>query len=123
MLSTTLPYIGIMSLWSIQLNAVSLVNLAMSLGILVEFLIHILRTFLVSSGTRHERAIAALTTTGPSVISGILLTKFVGVAVLGFAHTEIFSIYYFRMYFALVLLGGLHGLFVLPALLALVGPE
>lgn len=111
-----------MGVWSIQLNAVSLVNLAMSLGILVEFLIHILRSFLVASGTREQRALEAVTSTGPSVISGILLTKFVGVIVLRFAQTKVFLIYYFRMYFALVLLGGFHGLIVLPAVLALCGP-
>lgn len=55
--------------------------------------------------------------------SGIILTKFVGVAMLAFSQTKIFDLYYFRMYMALVLIGAFHGLLLLPVLLALLGPE
>ena len=43
--------------------------------------------------------------------------------VLAFARTRIFEIYFFRMYFALVVLGAAHGLVLLPVLLSLVGPR
>ena len=46
-----------------------------------------------------------------------------GVMVLAFARTKIFEIYFFRMYFALVVLGAAHGLVLLPVLLSLVGPR
>lgn len=62
-------------------------------------------------------------TRGAAVCSGILLTKLVGVVMLAFSRTQIFEVYYFRMYLALVLLGSVHGLLLLPVLLALVGPE
>ncbi len=91
-------------------------------GIAVEFCAHILRAFLVASGTRQQRAEAALRGMGASVMCGITLTKFIGVLVLAFAHTAIFEVYYFRMYFALVLLGAGHGLVLLPVLLCMVGP-
>lgn len=45
-----------------------------------------------------------------------------GVVVLAFARTQIFEVYFFRVYFSLVILGALHGLILLPVLLALVGP-
>lgn len=60
---------------------------------------------------------------GASVCSGIMLTKFVGVAILFFSKTQIFSVYYFRMYMCLVVLGSWHGLVVLPVLLSLLGPS
>eukprot|EP00887_Chlorella_sp_A99_P002624 scaffold6.g2624.t1 len=103
---------GVMKLWGMQLNAVSLVNLVMSLGIGVEFCAHIMHAFMEETRSAQRRADAALEDVGAAVLSGITLTKFVGVAV-----------YYFRFYLALVLLGAAHGLVFLPVLLACFGPE
>ncbi|KAL8058279.1 hypothetical protein ABFX02_03G008100 [Erythranthe guttata] len=114
--------LGIMALLNIQLNALSVVNLVMSVGIAVEFCVHITHAFLVTSGDRNQRMKEALTTMGASVFSGITLTKLVGVLVLCFSRTEVFVVYYFKMYLALVLLGFLHGLVFLPVLLSMFGP-
>lgn len=111
-----------MYLSGMQMNAVSLVNLAMSLGIAVEFCAHVLHAFSVAQGSRQERADAALRKMGASVLSGITLTKLAGVIVLAFAQTQIFEVYYFRLYLALVVLGVLHGLVLLPVLLSMMGP-
>ncbi|CAH9050115.1 unnamed protein product [Cuscuta europaea] len=113
---------GIMAILNIQLNAVSVVNLVMSVGIAVEFCVHITHAFLVSRGDRNQRMTDALTSMGASVFSGITLTKLVGVMVLCFSRSEIFVVYYFQMYLALVLLGFLHGLIFLPVVLSMVGP-
>ncbi|XWS14371.1 hypothetical protein CRYUN_Cryun35bG0003500 [Craigia yunnanensis] len=113
---------GVMAILGIQLNAVSVVNLVMAVGIAVEFCVHIAHAFSVSSGSKDERVKEALGTMGASVFSGITLTKLVGVLVLCFSRTEVFVVYYFQMYLALVLLGFLHGLVFLPVMLSMFGP-
>ncbi|XP_043921296.1 NPC intracellular cholesterol transporter 1 isoform X2 [Protopterus annectens] len=68
---------GVMWLWSVSLNAVSLVNLVMCCGISVEFCSHVVRAFSVSTKpTKAERAEEALAHMGSSVHQSIKLKLF-----------------------------------------------
>ena len=60
---------------------------------------------------------------GSSVVVGIASTKFLGVCVLAFAPSTLFKLYYFRMYLFIIVLGVFNGLFFLPVLLSLIGPD
>lgn len=135
----TIDIVGLMWLWNppvaetqgslgadmkfgVDINAVSVVNLVMAVGLSVEFCVHITTSFLKYTGTRDERAFKAVTSMGSNVVTGITLTKLVGVLVLAWAPSKLFRLYYFRMYFSIIVLGAFHGLMVLPVLLSLVGP-
>ena len=126
--------LGTMVLADVALNALSLVNLVISVGIGVEFCAHVARAFAFPARPLLERARAkyrghdarawaALVNVGGSVFSGITVTKLVGVCVLAFTHSKIFEVYYFRVWLALVLWAALHALVFLPVALSLVGGE
>lgn len=126
--------IGAMAVFDVSLNAVSLVNLIICVGIAVEFCAHIARAFMFPSGSvmeraknrfrgRDARAWTALVNVGGSVFSGITVTKLLGVSVLAFTRSKIFEIYYFRVWLALVVFAATHALIFLPVLLSLIGGE
>ncbi|KAK7470894.1 niemann-Pick type C-related protein 1 [Stygiomarasmius scandens] len=129
---TVVTVMGVMAIWGISLNAMSLVNLVISLGIAVEFCAHIARAFM-SAGSglpvdhpagqkeRDERMWTALVDVGPSVLSGITFTKLIGMCVLALTRSKLLEIYYFRMWLTLIISGALHGLVLLPVILSIAG--
>ncbi|KAH8666377.1 patched sphingolipid transporter [Xylariales sp. PMI_506] len=131
---TVIDIIGAMAVFDVSLNAVSLVNLIICVGIAVEFCAHIARAFMFPSGSvmeraknrfrgRDARAWTALVNVGASVFSGITVTKLLGVCVLAFTRSKIFEIYYFRVWLALVVFAATHALIFLPVFLSLAGGE
>ena len=125
---------GTMAVAGISLNALSLVNLAICVGIGVEFCAHVARAFAFPSRTvmerarnkfrgRDARAWTALVNVGGSVLMGITVTKLLGVCVLAFTRSKIFDVYYFRVWLALVVWAALHALVFLPVALSLFGGE
>lgn len=125
---------GVMGFWNINLNAISLVNLVISLGIAVEFCSHLARAFMgAGSGLtydkdqgrreRDERVYTALVDVGPSIFSGITLTKLAGISVLALTKSKLLETYYFRMWLTLIVAGALNGLVLLPVLLSYTGGQ
>ena len=123
---------GAMAVTGVSLNAVSLVNLIICVGIGVEFCAHIARAYTFPSYSVMERARvryrgqdarawAALVNVGGSVFTGITLTKLLGVFVLAFTRSKIFEVYYFRIWLALIIFAASHALMFLPVALSLFG--
>lgn len=125
---------GVMAVFGVSLNALSLVNLVICVGIAVEFCAHISRAFMFPSKNvmerarsrfrgRDMRAWTAMVNVGGSVFSGITITKFLGVFVLAFTRSKVFEVYYFRIWLGLVILASSHALVFLPVALSWFGGD
>lgn len=115
--------VGAMTLWSIDYNAVALINLVTAVGISVEFVSHMTRSFALSiQPTRVERAKEATANMGSAVFAGVAMTNLPGILVLAFAKAQLIQIFFFRLNLVITLLGLLHGLVFLPVLLSYFGP-
>ncbi|XP_035246328.1 NPC1-like intracellular cholesterol transporter 1 [Anguilla anguilla] len=120
----TVDTVGVMTLWGIDYNAVSLINLVTAVGISVEFVSHLTRSFALSTlPTRVERAKEATATMGSAVFSGVAMTNLPGIVVLAFAKAQLIQIFFFRLNLVITLLGMVHGLIFLPVLLSFFGPD
>ncbi|XP_018524211.1 NPC1-like intracellular cholesterol transporter 1 [Lates calcarifer] len=116
--------VGIMTLWGIDYNAVALINLVTAVGISVEFVSHMTRSFALSTKPTHvERAMEATANMGSAVFAGVAMTNLPGILVLAFAKAQLIQIFFFRLNLVITLLGMAHGLIFLPVLLSYFGPS
>lgn len=112
-----LNMMGVMYIWNIPLNAVSCVNLIVSIGISVEFCSHIAYAYATSKKQGKDKVEDAIQTVGATIITGITFTN-IPIIVLAFSYTELIEIFFFRMFFSLVILGFLHGMIFFPVFLS-----
>uniref|UniRef100_A0A9J7XEP0 SSD domain-containing protein n=1 Tax=Cyprinus carpio carpio TaxID=630221 RepID=A0A9J7XEP0_CYPCA len=114
----TVDTVGVMTLWGIDFNAVSLINLVTAVGISVEFVSHLTRSFALSiRPTKVERAKEATANMGSAVFAGVAMTNLPGIVVLALAKAQLIQIFFFRLNLVITLLGMAHGLIFLPVLL------
>jgi Niemann-Pick C1 protein len=113
--------LGLMQLAGIHVNPVSYIALVMSIGLLVDYVMHVLLRYYESSGNRKEKTVEMLKTMGASILIGGIST-FLGTLPLAFSSSEIFSTI-FITFVGLVVLGCGHGLILLPVILSTIGPE
>lgn len=114
--------LGILQIFGYAINVVTYVILVVSIGLLVDFIMHILLRYYESEyDTREEKVKDALGTMGASILVGGLST-FLGVTPLLFSASEILSTVCIA-FLAMVFLGVTHGLIVLPVILSYIGTE
>nr|XP_051713804.1 protein patched homolog 2 isoform X3 [Oryctolagus cuniculus] len=117
----TMELFGIMGFLGIKLSAIPVVILVASVGIGVEFTVHVALGFLTAQGSRNLRAARALEHTFAPVTDGAVSTL-LGLLMLAGSNFDFIVRYFFVVLTVLTLLGLLHGLVLLPVLLSILGP-
>ncbi|PWA25157.1 hypothetical protein CCH79_00005285 [Gambusia affinis] len=117
----TVELFGIMGLIGIKLSAIPVVILIASVGIGVEFTVHIALGFLTAIGDKNKRAAEALEHMFAPVLDGAISTL-LGVLMLAGSEFDFIMRYFFAVLAILTVLGMLNGLVLLPVLLSMLGP-
>uniref|UniRef100_A0A8C7LY28 SSD domain-containing protein n=1 Tax=Oncorhynchus mykiss TaxID=8022 RepID=A0A8C7LY28_ONCMY len=117
----TVELFGMMGLIGIKLSAVPVVILIASVGIGVEFTVHVALVFLTAIGDRNRRAVLALEHMFAPVLDGAFSTL-LGVLMLAGSEFDFIVRYFFAVLAILTILGVLNGLVLLPVLLSYFGP-
>uniref|UniRef100_A0A4W3IFK5 Patched 1 n=1 Tax=Callorhinchus milii TaxID=7868 RepID=A0A4W3IFK5_CALMI len=117
----TVELFGMMGLIGIKLSAVPVVILIASVGIGVEFTVHVALAFLTAIGDKNCRAVLALEHMFAPVLDGAVSTL-LGVLMLAGSEFDFIVRYFFAVLAILTILGVLNGLVLLPVLLSYFGP-
>lgn len=113
--------LGVIHLSGLYINSVTYVGVLMSIGLMVDFTVHILLRYTESiASTREAKVKDTLQTMGASILLGGTSTL-LGVLPLSFSTSEAFHTI-FVIFIGLVTLGVGHGLILLPVVLSLIGP-
>ena len=122
----TVAYVDVLLLgfihWAgMKINMVTAINVVLSIGLVVDYSIHIAKAWVDASGDATSRSQSALEDIGVSVFQGGM-TSFVALAAIVPSRTYVFNT--FLRCFALIIVFGLFaGLVLLPVLLSLRGAK
>ncbi|CAA93751.2 SSD domain-containing protein [Caenorhabditis elegans] len=115
--SINIGVFGYMTLWGVNLDAVSMISIIMSIGFAVDLSAHIIYAFVTSHGDTKQRVIGALETLGWPIFQGASST-IAGISILYTVDAYIILVF-FKTIWLTMLIGAIHGLFFIPIFLSL----
>ncbi|XP_071492615.1 patched domain-containing protein 3-like [Diadema antillarum] len=123
--------IGYMSLWSVHLDGISMINIILCIGFSVDFSAHITYAFIGGKescpgkhaakrlSTAEQRAVMGLYSLGMPILQGALST-IIAIVVLNWSSSYVFRAF-FKIMSMVMMFGMLHSLVFLPVLLSCFG--
>jgi len=117
---TLIDIVGFLYLWNVHIDIVSCINIVISVGLCVDYSVHIGHSYIVAHGSRLEKTLRSIETIGPAVFNGGL-TTFLALTLCGGSTSHTF-VTFFKVFVLTVVFGLYHGLVLLPVLLSLFGP-
>ncbi|CAB3986668.1 patched homolog 1-like, partial [Paramuricea clavata] len=118
----TVELFGFLGLSGIKLSAIPAVTLIFSVAVGVEFTVHLCMVFVASVGTRNDRIRQALESVLSPVVDGAVST-ILGVIMLAGSEFDFVVKYFFHVLAAMIVIGFLNGIVLLPVILSLIGPN
>lgn len=118
---TLVDMVGMLHFWDLTIDTLSCINIVLAIGLCVDYSAHIAHAYIVSEGTREERAVSSLLKMGPAIVNGGI-TTFLALLLLGFSQSHVF-ITFFKVFLLTVAFGLFHGVVFFPVLLSLCGPD
>lgn len=112
--------LGIVSFADIHINSVSVISLALAVGLSVDYSAHIVRSAMEQVGTRRERAASALGALGPPVFHASTST-FLAILMLSISKSFVFQVL-FKVLISITTIGVGFGFLFTPVVLSLVAP-
>lgn len=116
---TLVGIMGTIHFWGLTIDIVTTMFLVLAVGLSVDYSSHIGHTFMITSGSRKERALTTLRDMGPAVWNGGFST-FIAIGLLVFSKSYP-TLTFFKVFFCVVFYGLFHGLCYLPVLLSVIG--
>ncbi|CAM9391119.1 unnamed protein product [Ectocarpus sp. 12 AP-2014] len=111
--------LGFVYHWNLDVNSITVIELIMAVGLVVDYMVHIVHYFLHQDPSipKDARIAEALGEIGPSVMVGAA-TTFLGIMPLAFANNVIFRVF-FKMFLVIISFGFYHGVVFIPVLLSM----